>query len=340
MFSFPSKISLARIPTPITCGPRLSEEWKIDIRVKNDNLTETEISGNKVRKLEYLLADALRQKCDTIITCGAVTSNHARATAIASRRLGLDTLLVLAGEAPSDILGNLQLDLLVGARVFYVSWPDYTQNIDTILETQAEHLRQQGKKPYVIPTGGSNAIGLLGYVEAIQEMKIQSDALPWKPDYVICAVGSGGTYSGLFLGNELYSYTKHVTGILVCGTVEQFRKKIIDDVRESCRMYTSPFPDFSKIELLNGYYGSGYAKTNSEQMRFIRHVAEMEGMILDPVYTGKAFYGLNEELKKGYIPQNSKVLFIHTGGIYGLSAFASAMREEWPDSHYWKDNLE
>ncbi len=338
MFSFPPKISLAQIPTPMMPLKRLSDVWDIDLLVKMDSLTGLEMSGNKVRKLEYLLAEATQQGCDTIITCGATTSNHARATAIAARRLGMGITLILAGDTPQAAHGNLQLDLLVGARIQYITWEDYSRSIGEILDRTAQELRMEGKKPYVIPTGGSNAVGLMGYVEAVQEMANQCEKARWKPDFIICAVGSGGTYAGLYLGNELFGLTEQIWGILVCGTVESFREKIARDVEEASKKNQIPVPKFDKIVLIDGYYGTGYAKTNSAQLQLIRQTAEWEGLILDPVYTGKAFYGLAQERMKGRIPAGSKVLFLHTGGIYGLSAFTQDMAREWPNPVYWKND--
>lgn len=337
MFLYPPKVSLARIPTPIDSLPRLSQEYGIDLRVKKDNLTGLELSGNKVRKLEYLLADALQKKCDAVITCGATTSNHARATVLAARQVGLTPHLVLAGDAPAAAHGNLQLDLLAGARVDYISWADYSAQIDRILHEKADALICQGIKPYIIPTGGSNSLGLVGYVEAVQEMKQQCIESGWSPDFVICAVGSGGTYSGLFLGNTIFSLASHILGVLVCGTIQQFHDKISNDVAETCYNSQIPVPNEEAIKLLDGYYGEGYAKTNATQLRLIRKVAEREGMVLDPVYTGKAFYGMIQEIQKGRIPKGSNVLFIHTGGVYGLSAFTNEMHEEWPDMSFWNE---
>ncbi|MBN2329112.1 MAG: D-cysteine desulfhydrase family protein [Candidatus Omnitrophica bacterium] len=338
MSVFPSKISLAQIPTPIHYLSRLSEEFDIDLRVKRDDLTGAALGGNKVRKLEYLLADAQSKGCDAIITCGAVTSNHARAAAVAARQVGMEAHLILAGEAPEFAHGNLQLDLLVGAGVEYISRADYSNNIDEILQEAAHRLRSQGKKPYVIPTGGSNSVGLLGYVEAVREMQTQCLEMKWKPDFVVCAVGSGGTYSGLFLGNSLFPITSHILGVLVCGTVSQFCDKIKKDISEACDQNNLAVPDLSAIELVDGYIGEGYAKTNASQLQLIRKVAGAEGMILDPVYTGKTFAGLYGECLKGRIPKQANVLFIHTGGIFGLSSFSDEMKKVWPSMDYWSNN--
>jgi D-cysteine desulfhydrase len=337
-FVFPDKIQLARIPTPIQRLDRLSTEWGVELRVKRDDLTGAELTGNKIRKLEYLLCDARHRGCDMIVTCGAVTSNHARAAAIAARRLGLHCLLILAGDPPALASGNLQLDLLVGAEVQYISREEYSANIDGILQQTEQELIAQGRKPYMIPTGGSNPIGLVGYVEAAREIRDQCAEENWFPDTLACAVGSGGTYAGLFLGNLLFRPAASVLGILVCGTVESFSSKIERDVRETCaRFEIQETINTESIRLIDGYIAGGYAKTNSEQLRFIRHVAQQEAIFLDPVYTGKAFYGIYREIQAGRIPPNSRILLIHTGGIFGFSAFAEEMAAEWKSVASWPD---
>ena len=337
MISFPRKISLARIPTPLEPLSRLSVEWGVELRVKRDDLTGTELTGNKIRKLEYLLADALEQECDSVITCGAVNSNHARATAIAARRLGLDPHLILAGEPP-PAAGNLQLDLLVGATVQFITHKEYTLDIEPIFLQAANQLKQQGKKPYLIPTGGSNALGLVGYVEATQEIQEQCRRENWIPDYLVCAVGSGGTFAGLYLGSRIFLPSASVVGVLVCATADYFRKKIASDVRTAVKRYRWDVAiEESAIHLVEGYISGGYAKTDSNQMRFLRHVAQSEALILDPVYTGKALYGLQGEIRAGRIPAGAKILFIHTGGIYGLSAFAESLTCEWNSLHHWPE---
>ncbi len=334
----PSKIQLARIPTPIEPLERLSREWGVDLWIKRDDLTGTELTGNKIRKLEYLLSDAITHNCDIIVTCGATTSNHARATAIAARKLGLNCLLILAGDPPAYARGNLQLDLLIGAEVRYITREQYTDRIEQILLETENELKNEGKNPYIIPTGGSNSVGLLGYVEAVEEVKSQCAEMNWKPDFLVCAVGSGGTYAGLFLGNVLHEMNCSILGTLVCGSIPSFEKKIMEDIQEACKRYDFACETVPKnIRLIDGYIAGGYAKTNSEQLEFIRHVAQEEAVILEPVYTGKTFFGMYKEIQASRIPKESKILFFHTGGIFGLSAFAEQMTREWNSVSFWPD---
>lgn len=338
MNTFPRRIPIARTPTPLERLDRLSDEWGVDLYVKRDDLTGSALSGNKIRKLEYLYAEALDQGCDTVITCGAVTSNHARATAIAARKFGLDCHLVLAGDAPEAAAGNLQLDLLAGATVQYITREEYSARVDEILEETKAALNQQGKKAYAIPTGGSNSTGLFGYVSAAQEIGEQCKQIDLTPDVICCAVGSCGTYAGLVLGAALYQLPAEIHGVLVCGTLDGFGKKAAHDIDESIKRFcltASLNPD--KSRLIDGYIAGGYAQTNSKQLRFLRHVAQQEGLILDPVYTNKAFFGMRGEILAGRIAPGSRIVFVHTGGIFGLSAFSEQMAEEWGSVENWPD---
>lgn len=337
-WQLPPKIPLALTPTPIEDLSHLSHEYGVSLKIKRDDLTGSDLSGNKVRKLEYLLAEAQQLQCDTVITCGAVTSNHARATAITSRRLGLDSLLLLAGEPPTSAHGNLQLDLLVGAKIQYITKQIYSLEINNALEEAAESIKDKGKKPYIIPTGGSNPMGMMGYVETIREIKEHCQAINWMPEHIVCAVGSGGTYSGLLLGSRLYDFPVKIMGILVCGGLESFREKIFNDIQNAIKRFNLPAEiQMDDILLLEDYIAGGYAKTDSSQIRLQRHVAQQEAFILDPVYTGKAFYGMAQEIKNNRISPNSNVLFLHTGGIFGLSAFSEMMTREWNSLTYWQD---
>lgn len=336
MINEPKHIQLARLPTPIEPLINLSAQWNVDLRVKRDDLTGMELSGNKIRKLEYLLQDAIDRQCDTIITCGAVTSNHARATAIAARKLGLECHLILAGNQPEIPDGNLLLDLLVGAHVHYITRQEYSSIVEAHLENLAAQLRLENKKPYIIPTGGSNAVGLWGYISAIKEIKEQCGEMQWMPDYVVCAVGSGGTYSGVVLGSKLYELNAHCLGVLVCGSNHYFQQKILADIKECCERFDlNASINADEMPMVQDYIAGGYAQTNQEQLRFLRYVCQQEGLFLDPVYTNKAFFGMMQEIEKGSIAGGSKVLFIHTGGIFGLPNFNRLMMEEWQSVEHW-----
>jgi len=318
-FTYPQSIPLARVPTPIEKLERLSDALEgPDIYVKRDDLTGIGLTGNKVRKLEFLIRDALDKGCDTLITCGGLQSNHARATAIAAAKLGLRCWLVLRDQSGGDLDGNLFLDRLVGAEVTFVSAEQYSRVVE-IMNHLAERLRSEGRKPYLIPEGGSNELGALGYVRATEELCLQLKAAKLRIDHVVTAVGSGGTQAGLLLGKMLYDLSAEIHGINVCETAEYFVNRIysiIERARAAYGIAVTLTP--ADIHVIDGYVGKGYALSRAEEIDTIRRIAKTEGLILDPVYTAKAMCGLLGEIRKGSFKRGEKVLFWHTGGIFGV----------------------
>ena len=203
MISYPPRLDLARLPTPVTALKRLSAQiGGPRVWVKHDELTGTELSGNKVRKLEFCLAQALLEGCDTLITCGGVQSNHCRATAVLGARLGLKVHLILRGERPSSVDGNLLMDYLAGAHIEYLADEDYHRHPRLAAERQAEYL-QAGHRACFIPIGASDETGLWGYVAACEELQEDFSDLGFTPDCIVLATGSGGTQSGLIMGSAL-----------------------------------------------------------------------------------------------------------------------------------------
>jgi D-cysteine desulfhydrase len=291
----------------------------VRIFLKRDDLNGLLISGNKARKLEYLIADMKRKKCDTIITCGPVQSNHCRTTAVFAQQYGYECHLLLRamGKPASVDTGNLLLDRLLGAKIRYITPRQYERRL-SVMEEYARVVRKKGRKPYCIPEGGSNEIGSLGYLDCMREMAdfIKKQRI----DAVYCAVGSGGTYAGLLLGKKLCRLAAvHLHGIIICDTIEYFKKKISEICRNAIDAFTlritlAP----TDIDLVDGYVGDGYGIPYLEELQTIKRIAKL-GIILEPVYTGKAFYGmLNHVTEKGY----KKVIFIHTGGIFSIFAFS------------------
>lgn len=323
----PKQISLARLPTPIQKLEKLTALFGgPELYIKRDDLTGIGLSGNKVRKLEYLLADAKDQGADTLITCGGIQSNHSRATAIAATQNGMASVLVLRGERETPYDGNVLLDKLVGAEIRLVTPEQYAQRIDQIMEEVAQKLREQGRRPYVIPEGGSNPIGVWGYIRASGEIKNQLEEMDLKVDAVVTAVGSGGTQAGLLIGGKLSGLGARVVGFNVCDTAEVFQARIGRLVAETIEKYALPCqisPD--EILLVDGYVGRGYALSRPEELELIKTVALQEGVFLDPVYTGKALFGLADQIRRGRFKKGERVLFMHTGGIYGL--FVQEKRE-------------
>lgn len=318
-FSFPKRVHLAHVPTPIEHLPRLSSLLEgPDIYIKRDDLTGIELTGNKVRKLEFVLAEALDQGCDTVITCGGVQSNHARATAAAAAKLGLRTHLVLRDGGPGDLDGNLFLDRLLGAEVTYITPAEY-QQVDRRMEEIAQKLRGDGGNPYVIPEGASNALGCLGYVHAAEELASQLRDLSLRIDHLVLAVGSGGTHAGLLIGKYLYDLPMEIHGFNVCDDEAYFVRRIGEILEEARSRFQLDFAfERRHIHIIDGYVGKGYGLSRQEEIDAIKRVAHSEGIILDPVYTGKAMYGLADQIRKKRFKAGEKVLFLHTGGVFGL----------------------
>ncbi len=314
------KISLANLPTRIDKLERLSEDWGINLFIKRDDQTGSELSGNKIRKLEYLLKHAIDNNYDTLITTGGIQSNHCRATAVAATMLGLKCELLLRSGDNPKIEGNYFIDRLLGAGINFCNADEYRDSRDEIMNKIGERLfKERGSKCFIIPEGASNALGSLGYYEAMSEISEQEKLTGTVFDTVVVAVGSGGTYSGLCTANKELSLGKRVLGFAVASDREYFTNKIHNINVEAGEIagLKSVFTE-DDIEINDKYIGIGYALSRPEELAFIRHIASREALILDPVYTGKAMYGLYNEIKEGKVPCGSNVLFIHTGGLFGL----------------------
>ena len=324
----PPRTPLAHIPTPLQRLDRLSAELGIDLWVKRDDLTGAALSGNKVRKLEFLCAAATSPDvaADTLITCGAVTSNHCRAAAVAAAHLGLRSHLVLRGTPPDVPDGNLLLAQFVGAETTFITQAQWVDR-DAIMAEVADRLAREGRRSYVIPEGGSNAVGAWGYVLGAAELVEDARAADLDLRRVVHAVGSGGTTAGLALGFAGLLPEVDVVGVAVCDDGPYF-DGVVGRICAGARAATPTPPGVAaqpRWQILAGYQGAGYAQTTPEEIAFYRHVARSEGMILDPVYTGKAFRALYEEARAGRIPADGTTVFLHTGGIYGLFSFAAAL---------------
>lgn len=319
----PPRLSLAQTPTPIHRLERLTRVLDgPEIWVKRDDLTECVASGNKIRKLEFVLADALRRGAQVVITCGGIQSNHARATAVLARRLGLEAHLVLRGTPPQETPdGNLFLDRLLGATITWVTPEEYRNEIDEVFGQIQRDYEKNGKSAYVIPEGASNELGVFGYLRATREIVEQMRLEGVEFDAVVVPVGSGGTLAGLLLGRRLYGLSAEAVGINVCETAEYFRERVMGIIRGvSDRYHLGLGIEESDVKIIDGYVGLGYALSRPEELALIRDVARLEGIVLDPVYTGKAMFGLIDQIRKGRFEKGQKILFVHTGGIFGLFA--------------------
>lgn len=325
--SLPSRVPLGQYPTRIRPLPRLGARLGgPSLFVKHDDETGSVLSGNKVRKLEFLLAEAQGQGCDVVITCGAVASNHCRATAVAARRLGMDSLLLLRGEDPGTRDGNLLLDAMVGSQLRFITPETYARRGE-VMAAAADEARAAGHRPYVIPEGGSDACGALGYLACIDEIAAQADAgrpFPW--DHLVTAVGSGGTLAGLLMGVKRRGLPLIVWGVNVCDSAEYFTARVLEIAAEFAGRFprlAAGFPPIAAedVRILDGYKEPGYGRATPEVMELVRSAARTEGLFLDPVYTGKAMHGLITESQRGRFGSGGRVLFLHTGGIFSLFPF-------------------
>ncbi len=321
------RLPLAHLPTPIQRPRRLAEATGIDLWVKRDDMTGGAEAGNKIRKLEFLLGEALALECDTVLTCGGLQSNHARATALAAASLGLRAVLFLRTNDPSldpsrvPLEGNVLLGKLAGAEIRLIT-PDAYRERERVMDEAAEELRSEGKKPYVIPEGGSNGLGSLGYVEAMGEVRRQLDLGlgGGKPfDAIVVACGSGGTAAGAALGAALHGVANEVVAVAVCDDARTFEARIEGTVREA-RALDRRLPEPVRVTVDDAHKGPAYAVSTPEQRRLITSVAGLSGMVLDPVYTGKAFSALMDLAGAHGALAGKRILFVHTGGLPGLLA--------------------
>jgi len=316
----PPRFRLGMTPTPLemfslTPAPRSG----IEIFIKRDDQTGSELSGNKIRKMEFILYDLISNKSDIIITCGGVQSNHCRVVAALAARVGLDCELVLKGKPAKLPDGNFLLDKLFKARIKIITEKKYERNIEGILLKRAKTLKKSGRRPYIIPEGASTPLGVWGYLLAGLELKEQLDKAGIKADYIACAVGSGGTYAGLYLASLYLNWPVKILGFAVCRNTNYFMNKILNLAEKFVDNYGLNLkPDPSNIFIDDNYIGPGYAKISPRETDFIKSVAANSGIILDPAYTSKSMIGLFNYITDGKIDRNSTVVFIHSGGLLSI----------------------
>ena len=311
------RVALAHLPTPMEPLHRLGEALGMEpdtLWVKRDDCTGLAGGGNKVRKLEYLCADAVRQGCDTLVTGGGRQSNHVRLTAAAANRLGLACTIVLAGNEPEHPTGNVVLDLVLAPDIVWAGPLDY-YGTEAAIQATCDLLRAEGRRPYLMPVGGASPVGALGYVSAVDEMREQ---LP-DVDVVVVGDGSGGTHSGLVAG--LGDHAK-VLGVDV-GTRPDLDEQIPAKAVEAARLAGRAEPT-GTVVIDHDRYGDGYGAPTDSCREAIDLAARSEGLILDPVYTGKAMAGLIAAVRDTRIARGQRVVFLHTGGAPALFASSYA----------------
>lgn len=319
LHQFP-RLELLGAPTPLEHLPRLSDYLGRDIFIKRDDFTPVAMGGNKLRKLEFLAADALREGADVLLTAGAIQSNHVRQTAAVAARLGLKCVALLEnsiGTHAENYLSNgnrLLLDLM-DAEVIMV---DVLNNPAEQLAEQAARLEAQGYRPYIVPVGGSNALGALGYVECAQEIAHQSEGVV---DFaaVVVASGSAGTHAGLAVGLEHLLPETELVGVTVSRQVEA-QLPLVERLRQSLAE-TLEVQAKAPITLWDDYFAPRYGEPNDEGMAAVKLLARLEGILLDPVYTGKAMAGLLDGVSQNRFRREGPLLFIHTGGAPALFAY-------------------
>lgn len=307
------KLSLANLPTRIE-KLKISSHFKhINVFIKRDDQTGFELSGNKVRKLEYIIKYALDHGFNHLITCGGLQSNHVRATAACAAKYDMKCTALLKGE-PSELRCNYYMTHTFGAAIEYITSEAYKYNRHDIMTQLKSTYELQGDKVLIIPEGASNGLGNLGYFDCFNEIEDQIDV-----DAIAVAVGSCGTYAGLILANQYHKKHKAIIGINIYDAAVDYNEKVKKLMLESEIYFdTLTWLDDSKIDIRNEYVGEGYGITQPEVRDFMNEFAKSEGILLDPVYTGKAFYGLYQELLQldKRINQPYDVLFIHTGGTF------------------------
>ena len=316
------RIKLGHFPTPIEHLKNISEYLGgPNIFIKRDDCTGLATGGNKTRKLEFLIPDAIQNKAELIVTVGAVQSNHARQTAAACALMGLKCLIVLEQrlkDPPESYMksGNVFLDKLFGAEVKICP---KNEDVTKYSEKLIKDIKSKGTNVYFIPGGGSNAVGALGYVECLNEIIKENNKYNFS--HIIHATGSAGTQAGLLAGKKYFNFNIPVTGICVRHKKDIQVDKVYEEAKKTCEKLQCNILDKSDIIVYDKYIGTGYGEPTKGMIEATKLLAKKEAILLDPVYSGKAFAGLIDLIRNKKFTKNDNVLFIHTGGAVSLSAY-------------------
>ena len=308
----PARLELALAPTPILRLDRLSRRLGVEVHVKRDDLTGLLESGSKVRKLEFLVGEALQHGADTLITGGAPRSHGPRAVAAVAARLGLRTILALRGPRPPEHDGELLLARLLGADVRYGAGPETPEHL-------AEEVRAAGGRPYVIPEGGDGAVGALGYLECAVELAEQSHHGAPRFDAVVVTSVRGGSHAGLILGKQLVGLPGEIVSVPVARPADAVRRHVTDTVAAAIRRYGFAIDVPKTVHVIDGYQSDGEPHAASDpDLEVLLALAREEGILLDPLYTARGFRALVETLARDPKALGSRICFVHTGGIYNV----------------------
>lgn len=335
------KINTGMLNTPLHKLENISKDTGVNIYIKRDDLTGYGFGGNKLRKLDYLLAEAIEQGCNVLLTYGGPQTNHGRLTAAVAARYGLKCGIIMDGPAPEKATGNLILDKMFNADLYFMDDTDFKNDEDysdkyNKLKEKATNAvikkyEDNGDKVYSIPVGGSSVLGAVGYLQAIDEINKQLEEKNIVIDHMVSGYGSCGTYAGLLLGSKYYESKFDVIGICVSHKNDEAIQKHIEYMNEISKTYELDI-EITKndIRVEKGYVGIGYNIPDEETRKCVYYVAGKESVVLDPCYTGKAFNGLLKMIESGKIAKGSNVLFLHTGGTPGIfsEGHSSAMQEE------------
>ena len=319
--NFP-RIRLGHFPTPIESLQNITKDLGgPKIFIKRDDCTGLATGGNKTRKLEFIMPDAIKNKADLVVTVGAIQSNHARQTAAACAILGIKCLIVLEqrlANAPESYMnsGNIFLNKIFGAEMILCPT---NKNVEEFAEEIMGDKKRQGINPYFIPVGGSNHLGELGYIECMREIIEQDSERLFT--HIILATGSGGTHAGLIAGNAHYQSDIEIIGISIKDKKLDQEEKVFRLAKNSCDFIQCKSLDRKNVIVEDAYVGEGYAIPTEGMKKALKLMARKEAILLDPVYSGKAFDGLIDLVKKGHFKDSEKILFIHTGGSAAIPAY-------------------
>jgi D-cysteine desulfhydrase len=311
------RVELAYAPTPLLKLERLSAEIGVELWVKRDDLTGLLETGNKIRKLEFLLGEAFAQNADTLITCGTLQSNCCRCVAAVAARLGLRAVLAVKGTAPAEYDGNLLLDRLLGAELRYCSDSEWAK-IDEVMQDMAARERASGRVPYVIPESGATVVGALGYLACGQEIAEQIRHGAPEFDTIVLTAFSGGSQAGLLMAKQINGLRADIVSVPIAWEGPRVREYVREVIKAAHRRYGLPVAPPEHVRLLDGYQGAGRAEIRREEFETVVKIARLEGIVLDPVYTAKAFGALLDTLRRDPKALGQRVCFVHTGGVFSV----------------------
>ena len=329
------RVKLIHSPTPLEYLENLTQHLDgPNIYIKRDDCTGLAFGGNKSRKLEFLIGDALKNKADVIITAGAVQSNHCRQTAAAATKFGMECIIVAKPSWSKEYNGNLFLDELLGAKLVLLEEDNEALDqggklsMEETIENLMADLKTKGKNPYYIPVGGSNSIGSLGYISMTMELIAQANEMGIEIGSMVAASGSGGTQTGMILGADVEKSGIQTVGMAISSDATIVIPKLKDLCNQTSDYYELGLSYDEKDIIFNdNYIGEGYGIPSEEMIEAVKLLARKEGIILDPVYSGKAFAGMVDLIKKGYFDKSKAVVFIHTGGTPALFVYSDSFRE-------------